>query len=258
LKKILKTKGLSVAGSKTELIERLSSVSETLAEKLIDETTIGDAECFDEDLDGELDETELMADEKEVTQKEDKPVEETPKPEGEKVEEAEKSTAAAPSEAKEEPTLNSSENKAGGEEKKKVIKLVDIKNGPSKISLKPTTIEANETSKKLARAVRFGIKAQITTKQPDAEDPLKKRAARFNKTTDKVGAVADAAQAELLKRRAERFGISSPVDAKKQMLDKMNARKARFGAATVATNGKKEVAVDEKKKLREERFKIAT
>ncbi|XP_065199697.1 uncharacterized protein LOC135831265 [Planococcus citri] len=118
-----------------------------------------------------------------------------------------------------------------------------------------------EEDKKKARAARFGITTEPTTntKQSAASKPLtesvdilKNRAQRFGLTT--APALDKTKMLETLKTRAERFGkVVSPLLNKLSEEEKMQARKNRF-----LTTGNNDLSTEEKKKLRAQRFNIAT
>lgn len=270
LKKILKNRGLSLAGNKQELIDRLQS-AEITSEDLLDGSEVGD-EVGDEDLERELDEsTLLIGDEMDKT--------DTKEVTNEKVEQ----------ETKEEPESTSPAKIAVVNDTPKEIEENDASNGVTdeaevpnttqqkrKISLKSETATPNDAAKKKLRAERFGAGG-------DSKDLLAKRAERFaiNSTTTSTAGPdkSKVPQGEALKKRAERFGILSPAEQKKQLLEKMQARKLRFSSsgssdpsppdptstttatATIAAvpalpSGVKpmQLSVEERKKLRAQRF----
>ncbi|KAF6197955.1 hypothetical protein GE061_007698 [Apolygus lucorum] len=291
LKKMLKARGLSVNGNKQELIDRLQS-SEAAAEALLEGSEVGD--IIDEELDRELDET---LDDEPV-----KEVEETsPLKEEEKI-----AVDTPPEPAKVEAAVTSE----GEKEVAKADEKDKLKNGTSAEAEKPqpkhkritigdaTVVDDTDdmAARKKARLERFN---QTTESKEGAEDKtstadsLAKRAARFSSESDKTGATSTIINDPLsnknkveittktdngtdkMKKRAERFGILSPAEQKKQQLEKLQARKARFAStATTAPAAaaptpaaektsaaplpavKTASSLDEKKRLRAERFKI--
>ncbi|XP_049843711.1 heterogeneous nuclear ribonucleoprotein U isoform X3 [Schistocerca gregaria] len=112
----------------------------------------------------------------------------------------------------------------------------------------------SDEAKKEIRALRFGI----APKTPDS-DVLKKRAERFGITPE------TAPSSDVLKKRAERFGTTvSSALTKAELEEKMRKRRERFGtvtaepvsgaAATTAEAKAADMTVAERKRLRALRF----
>lgn len=274
LKKILKTRGLPMTGTKQELVERLQT-AEASSEDLLDGSEVGDELVEDEDLERELDDSSLIGDDT---------VMEKPEEKKESVE------TTVSSEATEEPASSSpskvpvvSDSGITSEEIPKQTngtvndepQVPNTTQQKRKISLKPQSSAASEAAKKKLRAERF--KAGDGESAP--KDVLTKRAERFainSTTTSTAVSNTKVSASEALKKRAERFGILSPVELKRQHLEKLQQRKLRFSstsasvptsstaattttAATVAAApGVKPtlLSVDERKKLRAQRFKL--
>uniref|UniRef100_A0A146M8C0 SAP domain-containing ribonucleoprotein n=2 Tax=Lygus hesperus TaxID=30085 RepID=A0A146M8C0_LYGHE len=288
LKKLLKSRGLSIVGNKQELIDRLQS-SDAAAEALLEGSEVGD--IIDEELDRELDET--------LDDEPAKEVEET-SPLKEEEEKVQVETPPEPAKVEVAPTKEAEKEVVKTEEPEK------LKNGTSaeqenpqpkhkRITIGETSVaDPDMAARKKARLERFNQTSQskegadAKTTSPDA---LEKRAARFSSESDKTGVTSTIINDPLsnknkveitaktdngtdkMKKRAERFGILSPAEQKKQMLEKLQARKARFAStattapAAATPAGEKTTAaplpaiktassIDEKKRLRAERFKI--
>ncbi|XP_075211371.1 uncharacterized protein LOC142318786 [Lycorma delicatula] len=108
-----------------------------------------------------------------------------------------------------------------------------------------TSVPVSNAAKKEARAIRFGL----SSGQTSSSLPV--------------------ASAEVLKKRAERFGTAvSPILKKTELEEKLKLRQQRFGVTNVSsggdgsnssnnTNTLTKATIDEKKRLRAERFKLA-
>lgn len=151
-------------------------------------------------------------------------------------------------EATEKPSTDSS-----GEPDKKVIKISQL-SSQERLELR---------AKKFSRN---GGSAASTTSDPASQDKLFLRAARFGitaptstVTTAKASITAPTTVSEeVLKKRAERFGAIS-TDVKKLELDeKLQKRKERFGLARVPLTSTESADLDEKARLRLERFKTTS
>ncbi|KAK9500182.1 hypothetical protein O3M35_001491 [Rhynocoris fuscipes] len=291
LKKLLKSRGLSVAGVKQDLIDRLQS-SEAAAEALLEESEAGE-DGFDEELDKELDESALMADEEhteEITRRENDNKNDQ-KENNAEISKSNEDAAPPASPKKVEDSKDTTKTEKNGSND-----IVSQASKQVKLSLKSQPLVLSEADKKKARAERFGIGEKNQT------SALAKRAERFSLNKNSTSKAADSSTGltkvsstttnEVLKRRAERFGILSPVELKRQHLEKLQARKLRFQQAsitspekgkvttanstttstsaitsasstttTTTTNGTKvasSLSIEERKKLRAERFKIAS
>ncbi|XP_069699400.1 SAP domain-containing ribonucleoprotein isoform X1 [Periplaneta americana] len=266
LKKELKARGLSTMGNKNELIERLQ-LSLHGENSLITEpdSAAGDSEEI-------LDEDDVLADEEEeevlvgdISPAQESKLRKLPSVSEDEGPVSTKRTAtgttkkivlnrnvvpsASSSEKENQQQGISQEDSDTGQqpqkpeaEGKKVVKL-------SAFSMKERLemraqkfgVELSSDAKKEARAARFGISAPINTSNTAA------------------------ASSDVLRKRAERFGLTlSPVStrnlSKAELTEKLEKRKQRFGVAD-STNGKKSVVssstLDEKKRQRAERFKLA-
>ncbi|XP_014258329.1 uncharacterized protein C31H12.03c [Cimex lectularius] len=258
LKKLLKSRGLSTAGNKQELIDRLQS-SEAAAEALLEGSEVGDH--FDEDLERELDET---------------PLEDSPQKLGD-----------APDLTAEDIKQDDvSKSAADGKPDSAKDNKTELEDKHVKVNLK--NVALSDAARKKARAERFGSNAKAVP-----ADVLAQRVEKFGpkpsnstltKQADSTTSIVTTTQAkattptsDVLKRRAERFGILSPVEAKRQHLEKLQARKMRFSqtpastdtkpttttlataeAVTVSTPVQVDGAIssEERKRLRAQRFKI--
>ncbi|XP_014272605.1 SAP domain-containing ribonucleoprotein isoform X2 [Halyomorpha halys] len=244
LKKILKNRGLPMTGNKQELVERLQSI-EAPSEDLLDGSD-GEDVLEDGDLERELDESCLMGDDTVMEKSEDK-TESTEKEE--KNEEKEEPASSSPVKTQASEALKTPEDNPTNGTSNEEAEVPNTTQQKRKISLKPGSTDASEADKKKLRAERFGGGADISVN-------------------------------EALKKRAERFGILSPAEVKKQHLEKLQARKLRFGntPATTTVTTKVTAAIttekttapvvlpagvkptqltaEERKKLRAERFKL--
>uniref|UniRef100_A0A069DSF4 Putative nucleic acid-binding protein n=1 Tax=Panstrongylus megistus TaxID=65343 RepID=A0A069DSF4_9HEMI len=283
LKKLLKSRGLSIAGVKQDLIERLQS-SEAAAEALLEGSEVGE-DGFDEELDKELDESALMADEEHTDEL-------TSNKSSDKKEQKENNEESKHNEETPVPSTSPKMTEDTNDSSKKEVDQNGAEEAESqgskqlKVNLKSQPLILSEAERRKARAERFGTteKNQVVT--------MARRAERFslNKSTSKAAdsstsqtKVTSTTTNEVLKRRAERFGILSPAEIKRQHLEKLQARKLRFqqptvvppstksevtksscqsAPATTTTNGTKvttsSLSLEERKRLRAERFKINT
>ncbi|XP_073973268.1 uncharacterized protein isoform X1 [Rhodnius prolixus] len=279
LKKLLKSRGLSIAGVKQDLIDRLQS-SEAAAEALLEGSEVGE-DGFDEELDKELDESALMADEEHADVLTSSKTSDQKDPQGD-IKETKHNEAPVPSaspkltdDIKESSNIETESQNGASEAESQASKQL-------KVNLKSQPLALSEAQRRKARAERFG------TAQKNQTTALARRAERFSLTKDSASKPADSSTGqtkvtstttnEVLKRRAERFGILSPAEIKRQHLEKLQARKMRFqqssatpSSATAATtcqpasstsNGTKvstsSLSLQERKRLRAERFKINT
>ncbi|XP_014272604.1 SAP domain-containing ribonucleoprotein isoform X1 [Halyomorpha halys] len=276
LKKILKNRGLPMTGNKQELVERLQSI-EAPSEDLLDGSD-GEDVLEDGDLERELDESCLMGDDTVMEKSEDK-TESTEKEE--KNEEKEEPASSSPVKTQASEALKTPEDNPTNGTSNEEAEVPNTTQQKRKISLKPGSTDASEADKKKLRAERFGGGADGSSTKAD---PLVKKAEQFaaNSTTTST-ATSDKTKIsvnEALKKRAERFGILSPAEVKKQHLEKLQARKLRFGntPATTTVTTKVTAAIttekttapvvlpagvkptqltaEERKKLRAERFKL--
>ncbi|BET00506.1 SAP domain [Nesidiocoris tenuis] len=261
LRKLLKARGLSVVGNKQELVERLqNSDSDAAAEALLEGSEAGD--IIDEELERELDETPL---DEEAVKGLDDPLKDEEKPLPAKVESkgsADISTTAEQQKdvkPEEKDKLNGSgKNDKPPTEKHKRITITDL-----------TVVDA--AARKKARLERFNQTTTTTTANPTTTS---KPVASENNSVAPAAVKADGSSlSDKMKKRAERFGILSPAEAKKQQLEKLQARKNRFSSGVVPapvsaakTEGKTSLppipaiktasSIEEKKQLRAQRFKI--
>ncbi|XP_065164834.1 SAP domain-containing ribonucleoprotein [Atheta coriaria] len=247
LRKELKNRGLSTAGNKNDLLERLQSANKN--EKANDavetaddavETASGDE--LDEDLLNEDDDESHIEDSYSALQDLDATIEESPPA-------AEKPAQGTKRKSDEGTTNDSAVKKANviitndtdwtksvitGRTKKekpekKVIKLTDL-TVQERVAMRTKKFAGgvSEYAKKAVRAERFGID---TTTKPAVGGKIK---------TAPISA-ATAASADVLKRRAERFGIKvSTTLTKLENQEKLEKRKARFGITSpvkTAENG---------------------
>ncbi|XP_073973269.1 uncharacterized protein isoform X2 [Rhodnius prolixus] len=247
LKKLLKSRGLSIAGVKQDLIDRLQS-SEAAAEALLEGSEVGE-DGFDEELDKELDESALMADEEHADVLTSSKTSDQKDPQGD-IKETKHNEAPVPSAS---PKLTDDIKESSNIE-------TESQNGASEAESQAS----KQTTALARRAERFSLTKDSASKPADSSTGQTK--------------VTSTTTNEVLKRRAERFGILSPAEIKRQHLEKLQARKMRFqqssatpSSATAATtcqpasstsNGTKvstsSLSLQERKRLRAERFKINT
>ncbi|XP_076223828.1 SAP domain-containing ribonucleoprotein isoform X1 [Nomia melanderi] len=218
LKIELKQRGLPTSGNKTELVERLQlaihgdsalSLDETAEEILDEDAVLGDDEI--EELSSKPDSQEVsdkrkLSTESNVSAKKivlnRKPViEETKNESTEKIETDMKSTETAPPE-------------------RKIIKLSELGiKERLEMRAKKFGMPLSEAAKKEARSARFSINNQNNKSAASVKTPVH--------TTY-----------EVLKKRAERFGMSvSTLMEKAELEARIEKRKIRFGEVT-STNDK--------------------
>lgn len=278
LKRELKNRGLSTVGNKTELVERLQAhliegdtilEDSAISEEMLDEDVLND----DDELDDDTDSKSLLDSNEDAILKspdsETKSISLKGSPQAEPVNHRKitlkrnLSTITALSSIETEPVesqvkkikINAPDTENGTEENadpideqnensdKKVIKLTEL-TAKDRLELRVKRFGAPVTAdiKKLARAERFGIKdddkgASITS-------------------------TAVPASADLLKKRAERFGVSVSTEMITiENKEKLLKRQERFGAGADKTatakipDSTESGAYAEKAKLRLERFK---
>lgn len=145
-----------------------------------------------------------------------------------------------------EPEITTASNENTNEDDKKVVKLTEL-TAKERLELRAKKFGAPVSSdtKKLARAERFGTKTDING---------------INKASITSNAVP--ASADVLKKRAERFGVSvSAQMINLENQEKLNKRKERFGNATASakttTSSLSSDDYAEKARLRLERFKTS-
>ncbi|KAK7579811.1 hypothetical protein V9T40_000440 [Parthenolecanium corni] len=282
LKKELKTRGLSTAGNKDELVERLNTYTQNLLGtgsdidgfgESIAENDILEEDVLGEELDYEEDElkksSELEFPSPNESSSLDIPADvsvdsnnsalnvtviaaDDPLPQRTSPRNSQK-----PGEKKVHLIRNRSlsifsdsdlkeNNKVEEETNEKKIEESDHE--PKKITIKSSQSEEERLEE---RKRKFGVL--------DDDEKKRARAARFGITdssTKKSGAVSKtlADSLEKLKSRAERFGsVISPLLSKLSEEEKMQARKNRFSGTTSSSN----VPEEEKKKLRAQRFNIS-
>jgi len=258
LKKELKAKGLPVSGKKEELVERLQNHNESGADLLDEEDDLLTDESIKK-AEAELKAQEVKAPRKKIAIKRDVAIpavtEEEEKPDEPVVVEKENEIVAV-----EEAVIKHSKV-TGPESDDTKENATEDKNG-EKLLGSPTGMTAEERIK--ARAERFG-----GFQSDDAKKNA--RAARFGdqlnggvKGGGKIGG-APAADLDTLKKRAERFGVSSSSVMKKaELSDAIKKRQERFGVVSgepkpkkIALNiGVNSVVMDEKMQKRKERFGI--
>ncbi|XP_054272026.1 SAP domain-containing ribonucleoprotein isoform X2 [Macrosteles quadrilineatus] len=264
LKKELKARGLSTAGAKNELQERLQQAIQGSSQDLGSEDGNAESEILDEDdvlgdeeEGGEFDDDEadaVLADEPKtevtakvpaaVTLKRPAPLATEPSQEVQPKKRVLVRPMAFGKENGEEEKKSTEETKKDSEDKK-VIKIsgVAVKDRLEMRAQKfgvPLSVEA----KKEARAARFGL---ATTQE-------KKTQENTNVISTKIGTNKiikfEIEQQEKLKKRQERFGITSSVPA---------TAVATVAKTTVSTKTHTPITMSDmeaKKKLRAERFKI--
>jgi len=216
LKKELKAKGLPVSGNKQELIDRLTSTSDS----------VEDTSLLDDDLDqdDEVSEEAIKAAEEELKKQQEGG-----------------DTLTSP--AKKLKTSDNKENKVGEETSDD---KPDAVSESDKIKARAERFGGfqSDAAKKAARAERFGTSGGAgATKIGDAPpvdiDTLKKRAERFGATVSPH--VQNAEVSEAIKKRQERFGVVDKSEKAPQVAtnvgtnsvvlsEQMLKRKQRFGA----------------------------
>nr|XP_045620644.1 SAP domain-containing ribonucleoprotein-like isoform X2 [Procambarus clarkii] len=260
LKKELKSRGLSVAGNKTELIERLQ---EAIGSGNVELGQVeGDDEDFDEEeiLGGEdMDAAELgkltpqeeeaalggnirvrdeaalleQPEKKKISLKRSAPPLEPPP-----------TTVVEAAETENEPPASQEEEK-GPDESASAKKIIKLDSGSEKNAIETRAerfgIPMTEEARRLARAARFGTATNGAT---------------VNKKPAKLSMETGGTDVEKLKARAERFGeVTSKSLAKVSELEKLKVRQERFtaaAAAAVATTGGEAGEAEETKTAAEE------
>ena len=118
-------------------------------------------------------------------------------------------------------------NDAEKKDEKKVVKLTELSaQERAKLHAQKFGLPVSDSSKKLARAERFGNKPVTNPKEVD--EKILKRQARFGV----VAPTAAATEVEAKKqKRAERFGITTPTVANAAVDEQKRKRAERFGLA---------------------------
>jgi len=241
LKKELKAKGLPVSGNKQDLVERLQTSGDLL-----------------DDNDDLLDQDDSMTDEAIKKAEEELKVPSKPPKINRDVPITPSKTESVETETAEDSATDKSPK--GKENAPIAVNSTEEKVSPVKDKLTEEELEAkikaraerfggfqSEDAKKVARAARFGdmvAKSGGSTKiggAPAADiDLLKKRAERFGTTTSSV--VKKAELSEAIKRRQERFGVVTKDEPKPKKIS--------------LNSGINSVVLDEKLKARQERFGV--
>ncbi|KAK7791241.1 hypothetical protein R5R35_000973 [Gryllus longicercus] len=253
LKKELKARGLSTTGNKNDLMERLH-LSMQGEGALMMESELGTADS--EEI---LDEDEVLAGEEvldddigDISGKTDDIIPNLGDPE-EKVKEEEENDEKSHQLPKK-IVLNRNIIVSGKENQKEPEESNKQENSEKKI-IKISALTAKERLE--MRAQKFGVPLSVDAKK-------EARAARFGITaptttsTTTTSPVTSTPNLDLLKQRAERFGSSvSSALSKVEQAEKLKKRQERFGLVEAAPPAKKSnLSLDEKKRLRAERFKI--
>ncbi|XKL67983.1 hypothetical protein PGB90_003474 [Kerria lacca] len=307
LKKELKTRGLSTTGNKDELVERLNTYTQNLLgsgsdidgfgesiteNDILDEDVLGEELDYEEELKKSADlgfsspnenhSLDLPADISVDSNNSGLNVtviaanEEKPLPQRETRQKSQKSekkvhlirnrSLSLFSDA----DLKENNKRENTEDKNKQIKpsepteIIKTKlSQPMKERLEQRKRKfglVQEEDRKAARAARFGITNNSDTKAfskttTESLDVLKQRAERFGLSSSAPVSMNKTLQT--LKSRAERFGaVVSPLLNKLSEEEKMQTRKNRFLLSTTSSIGHS--SLEEKKKLRAQRFNIIT
>lgn len=123
--------------------------------------------------------------------------------------------------------------------------------------------EVSEMDRLEMRAKKFGGTTAVASTNVASKDKLDARAARFGIPTKdtQLSSVTTTPSADVLKKRAERFGAISSDVKKVELDEKLQKRKERFGTTTtitteaITTGASADYA--EKARLRLERFKTS-
>ena len=127
-------------------------------------------------------------------------------------------------------------NDAEKKDEKKVVKLTELSaQERAKLHAQKFGLPVSDSSKKLARAERFGMadgaandSNKPTTNPKEVDEKILKRQARFGV----VAPTAAATEVEAKKqKRAERFGITTPTVANAAVDEQKRKRAERFGLA---------------------------
>lgn len=238
LKKLLKERGLSTTGNKSNLLERLSNAGDTSLESS-DKELLEDDSMLDESSDL------IMAEDREPAVVTDfaptisvtvsNPV---------------KTVSAKPTSTSTQPvkiqTTTEPTASTGMAARLKRFGVV------SEQARKAARVERFQSSGSSSSTV-VNIKGKSSSSTGD--DILKKRAERFSTSVSSTSATAvsrPGSDDDVMKKRAERFGeVTSTKLGKAAELDRVMKRKARFGTLTTSTDS---VSVAEQKKRRLERF----
>lgn len=257
LKRELKNRGLSTAGNKMELIERLQSGMNGNQDLILDDTGTLESEILDEDevLGDGLDDEEL-ASEADVV------LDEVPKPN--KLQPSGVTTANLKRKAS---SLEKSETKPPERLNKKIILVrnpsVTAVKEDSRIPEKTVSSDVprdgtENENKKIIKLSGLSLKERLELRAQKFGSPqsdLSKKEARANRFS--VTGDSSTPNVDVLRKRAERFGLCvSPVAIKAEQEEKLKARRERFGLSTASTKPVLNKSLDEKKRLRAERFKI--
>eukprot|EP00112_Aurelia_sp_Birch-Aquarium-sp1_P001383 Seg1147.10 transcript_id=Seg1147.10/GoldUCD/mRNA.D3Y31 product="SAP domain-containing ribonucleoprotein" protein_id=Seg1147.10/GoldUCD/D3Y31 len=136
----------------------------------------------------------------------------------------------------------------------KVVKTVEISQEEKPVAVRKS-IPSTEEEKRMQRGKRFG---EITNEV----DKKKIRAERFKASgapTEVVfqGKMIAGDTLDKLKKRADRFGVISPVMDKLDENDRKKKREQRFGVVTSVSTSPATKNIDDRKKKRMERFGMA-
>lgn len=233
LKRELKNRGLSTAGNKVELIERLQSGMNGNQDLILDDTGTLESEILDED--------EVLGDgldDEELTSEADVVLDEVPK-----VNKLQPSGVPPTNLKRKSSSLEKSETKPPERLNKKII----LVRNPSVTAVKEESqiLEKTVSSDVPSDGTENENKRVIKLSGLSLKERLELRAQKFGSP-----------QSELSKKeaRANRFGITGDSSAEQE--EKLKARQERFGLSTASTKPVLTKSLDEKKRLRAERFKI--
>jgi SAP domain-containing ribonucleoprotein len=129
-------------------------------------------------------------------------------------------------------------NDAEKKEEKKVVKLTELSaQERAKLHAQKFGLPVSDSSKKLARAERFGMadgaannsnSTKTTTNPKEVDEKILKRQARFGVVAPSAAATEVEAKKQ---KRAERFGITTPIVANAAVDEQKRKRAERFGLA---------------------------